>query len=215
MEAEAGSAELMSRIVHAAVAEIDGAAGAAITLFDRGRLTSPAHSDERARRLGLAQQHTGQGPCLDTSRKHVTLRSDDLRLETRWPRWAAAAVADGVLSVLSLQLFVAHDAMGALEVYGEDANAFDDEAENTGLLLASHAAVAMSATRKIANLHTALASRDVIGQAKGILMERHKVDAAQAFDLLIRASQTTQRKLNVIAEHLATTGELPGPAPDK
>ena len=213
MDAASDPQELMSRIVAAAAEEIDGAAGAVITLLERGRLSSRAHTDERALRLGLAQQQTGEGPCIESSRGPVTLRSDDLRLETRWPRWVAVAREEGILSVLSFQLFVAHEAMGALEVYSERPNAFDEQAENAGLLLASHAAIAMSASRKVANLHTALASRDVIGQAKGILMERYRIDAVHAFDLLVRASQRTHRKLNVIAEQLATTGELPGPAP--
>jgi GAF domain-containing protein len=212
MDAQPSTDELMDHIVAAAAVEIDGAAGAVITLLERGHVHSPAHSDDRARRIGLAQQQTGQGPCVDTSREHVTLRSDDLQAETRWPKWTAAAMAEGVRSVLSFQLFAAHDAMGALEVYADEPNAFDDDAENIGLLLASHAAIAMAASRKIANLHLALAHRDVIGQAKGILMERYKVDAISAFDLLIRASQMTHQKLSTIAEELATTGALPGAA---
>jgi GAF domain-containing protein len=209
MEAQPSTEALMQRIVMAAVLEINGASGAVITLLEHGRLFSPAHSDERARRVSLAQEHTGQGPCLDTSREHVTVRCDDLRAETRWAAWAARATALGVLSVMSFQLFVTGDAMGALEVYADQPCAFDDDAENTGLLLAAHAAIAISASRKVTNLRTALTSRDVIGQAKGILMERYKIDAVHAFDLLVRSSQTTHQKLNLIAEQLATTGELP------
>jgi transcriptional regulator with GAF, ATPase, and Fis domain len=212
LEAETNTDALMDRIVRAAVKEIDGATGAAITLLEHGRVSSPAHSDDRARRVGLAQEDTRQGPCVDTSRDEITLRSDDLRTDTRWPKWAAAAVKEGVLSAMSLQLFVESQSMGALDFYADQPFAFNAEAENIALLLASHAAIAMSGNRKVQNLHAALQSRDIIGQAKGILMERYKIDAVQAFDLLIGASQATHRKLHVIADQLATTGEFPLPA---
>jgi hypothetical protein len=141
----------------------------------------------------------------------VTLRSNDLRNEPRWPRWAAIAVEHGVLSALSFQLFVEGDRMGALDVYGDRPNAFDEEAENVGLLLASHAAIAMAGSRKTDQLRIAVESRDLIGQAKGILMERYKIGPAQAFDLLVVASQRTHRKLHDVAEQLADTGELAVP----
>ena len=75
-------------------------------------------------------------------------------------------------------------------------------------MLAAHAAVAMKAERVESNLRTALASRDVIGQAKGILMERYKIDQMRAFDMLVVASQQSHRKLRDIADELAATGEL-------
>jgi transcriptional regulator with GAF, ATPase, and Fis domain len=208
LEAADDSQSAMNRIVRAAVAEIAGACGAAITLLDHGKISSPAHSDQIAARVGHAQEEAGEGPCVDTSRQEVTLRSDDLRSEHRWPRWGAAAVENGVLSALSFQLFVEEDSMGALDVYGAKANCFDAEAENTGLLLASHAAIAMAGIRKVENLRSAVDSRDVIGQAKGILMERYKIGPGQAFDLLVVASQRTHTKLRDVATHLADTGEL-------
>lgn len=143
----------------------------------------------------------------------MTLRADDLRTDGRWPQWAAVAVDEGVLSVLSFQLFVQGDRMGALEVYADGPDVFDADAENIGLLRAAHAAIAMSDTRMVENLHRALMSRDVIGQAKGILMERFKIDSVQAFDLLIKASQTTHFKLHEIAEAFALTGEMPTTPP--
>lgn len=209
LQDEDRSEAVMQRIVDVAARSVPGAVGAAITLVDRNQITSPAHSDARARTVGLAQGEVGDGPCVETARKERTLRSDDLRSETRWPAWAEIAVANGVCSVMSLQLFVEHDSMGALDVYGGQPNAFDDDAEEIGLLLASHAAIALADTRKIENLDIAVSSRDIIGQAKGILMERYKVTAQEAFDLLVYASQHSHRKLRDICLDLATTGELP------
>jgi transcriptional regulator with GAF, ATPase, and Fis domain len=209
LQAASDSTSVMRSIVHAAVAEIHGASGAAITLLHHRKVTSPAHSDETARRVGTAESDTGEGPCVDTSRREVTLRSNDLRGETRWPKWAAVAVENGVLSVMSFQLFVQDDRMGALNVFADTADVFDDDAENTGLLLASHAAVAMAGTRNAEHLRLAVDTRDLIGQAKGILMERYKIRSDEAFNLLVVASQHSNRKLRDVAEHLAERGELP------
>jgi hypothetical protein len=198
----------MKRIVLAAVEEIDGAIAAAITLVAGGKVTSPAHSSPLAVLVGTIQSDTGEGPCVDTAREQVTIRSNDLRTDLRWPVFAARAIELGVLSILSFQLFVENDSMGALDIYGGAVDAFGDQAESTGLLLASHAAIAMAASRNVANMRVALESRDLIGQAKGILMERYKVNGLQAFDLLVIASQKTQRKLRDVAEELTATGEL-------
>lgn len=145
---------------------------------------------------------------MDTSRTELTIRADDLRTDSRWPHFAPIAVQYGVLSIMSFQLFVQRGSMGALDVYADAADAFDDEGENIGLLLASHAAIAMAATTTITGLRMALDTRDLIGQAKGILMERHRLDATQAFDLLVAASMRRNCKLRDIAEELAVTGQV-------
>ena len=209
LQADTDPQSVMRRIVRATADEVEGACGAAITLLVHGQVVSPAHSDERARRVGEAQTDTGEGPCVDTSRQEVTMRSDDLRRDDRWPKWAAAAAEQGVLSAMSFQLFVERDSMGALDVYSDRPGGFSADAENTALLLASHAAIALADTREIANLRTAVASRDVIGQAKGILMERYKITANEAFDLLAMSSQRTNLKLRDTAAQLADFGELP------
>ena len=208
LQSETDPQAVMQRIVNAAVVEIAQATAVAITLLRKGEITSPAHSNALAARVGTIQARTGQGPCVDTSRQELTVRSDDLRTETRWPIFAAEAVEHGVLSVMSFQLFVGADSMGALDVYSNTAHSFDADAENVGLLLASHAAIALSGSLEVANLYTAIESRDLIGQAKGILMERYKMDGARAFDLLVMASQHTNMKLRDIAERLTATGEL-------
>jgi transcriptional regulator with GAF, ATPase, and Fis domain len=213
LQAEPDPQAVMQRIVEATVHEIPAATSAAITLVHKGQVSSPAHSDDIAVRVGSIQSRTGEGPCVDTARQELTVRSDDLRVEDRWPNFAAEAVENGVLSVLSFQLFVEHDSMGALDVYSDTPNSFDADAENIGLLLAAHAAIAMSGSRKVANLYRAIESRDLIGQAKGILMERYKIDGALAFDLLILSSQRCNLKLREVAERLTSTGELAVPPP--
>ncbi|MGH3574909.1 MAG: ANTAR domain-containing protein, partial [Pseudonocardiaceae bacterium] len=138
-----------------------------------------------------------------------TVRVSDTASEDRWPEFAKRAAQLGVGSMLSFQLYVVGDNLGALNLYNREPDAFDDESEHVGLLFASHAAVAMAGAQRNEQLIRAIGTRDLIGQAKGILMERHKLTAEQAFMLLVRASQATHTKLRDIAEQLTTVGQLP------
>jgi hypothetical protein len=104
---------------------------------------------------------------------------------------------------------VSYRDLGALNLYAQHPHAFDNDAEHIGLLLAGPAAVAMVSALRRHHLRTALTNRDVIGKAKGILMERHKITAEQAFRMLLHHSQTNNRKLHDIAADLADTGQLP------
>ncbi len=138
-----------------------------------------------------------------------TVRVSDTASEDRWPEFAKRAAQLGVGSMLSFQLYVVGDNLGALNLYNREPDAFDDESEHVGLLFASHVAVAMAGAQRNEQLIRAIGTRDLIGQAKGILMERHKLTAEQAFMLLVRASQATHTKLRDIAEQLTTVGQLP------
>jgi transcriptional regulator with GAF, ATPase, and Fis domain len=212
LQADNTTEALLNHIVMAAVTEVDGARYAGITLVTGKEFTTAAASDELTERLERIQYQAGEGPCLDAARQHETVRCDDLRAETRWPRFARQAVGLGVLSVLSFQLFAGDDSFGALNVYAVNAAAFGPDSESTGILLASHAALAMSAARTQSGLQTALDSREMIGQAKGILMERYKITAVEAFGLLVASSQAVNRKLRDVAGHLVATGELLTPS---
>ena len=133
-----------------------------------------------------------------------------MRTEQRLPRFAAEAVRLGVLSSLSFQLFVEGDDLGALNLYARAPHAFGEESEDVGLVLAAHAAVALAGARREDHLRRAVDNRDLIGQAEGILMERHELTADQAFQVLARVSQQTNRKLVDVAEELTRTGTVPG-----
>jgi transcriptional regulator with GAF, ATPase, and Fis domain len=170
---------------------------------------SHAPSHELPLRVDALQSETGQGPCLDAVFEHRTVSVPDMANEDRWPRFAARAAELGAGSMLAFQLFVEGDNLGALNLYSRSTKAFDTESEEIGLLVAAHAAVAFAESRKMTQMHDALASRDLIGQAKGILMERYKITAAQAFILLGHSSSRTNTKLIRVAEHLTGTGELP------
>ena len=171
-------------------------------------MTSRSPSTELAARIDALQSEVGEGPCLDAVFRERLVRVPNMSSETRWPRFAARAAGAGAASMLALQLWVEDDDLGALNLYSTQPDAFDEESEQIGLLFVSHAAVAMACAQKQDEMVAGVAPRDLIGQAKGILMERHKIDAVQAFALLVRSSQHRNRKLRDVAEELALTGHL-------
>src|SRR6478735_9931108 len=209
LQAEPDLDQTLRSIVSAAVVNIDGADLAGITLVTKnGALSTPAATDELAREIDRVQYEVRQGPCLSSAWERITVLADDLRTETRWPEFARRAAELGVLSMLSIQLYVRDEEMGSLNLYSRTAGAFGADDENIGLLFASHAAVAMVGAQHENNLIAALIGRDIIGQAKGILMERYQISDTKAFAVLVRTSQYTNRKLRYIAETLAATGTI-------
>ena len=117
---------------------------------------------------------------------------------------------------MSVPLPISEGVLGALNIYAREVDAFDEDSRSAAVRFAPYAGVAVANmyayqdARNLAdNLQKALDSRAIIDQAKGILMERHKVTAEQAFEVLVRISMQTNRKLRDIADQLATTGELP------
>ncbi|MEU8233153.1 GAF and ANTAR domain-containing protein [Actinoplanes sp. NPDC048967] len=201
--------DTLRAIVYAAVDTIPGAHYAALSVVQRRReVRTEAGTDELVYLVDQAQYETGQGPCLDAVYQQRTVRLSDMSTEQRWPEFTGRAQELGVRSMLSFQLFVQHDNLGALNLYSRQLDAFDGDSEHIGLLFATHAAVAMSGAQQQDHLNKALAARDAIGQAKGILMERHRLTADQAFSVLARASQESNIRLVEVARALNETGQL-------
>lgn len=195
---------------------IPGCEIADIMFLQRQRITTPVSSDPRAIPLGRAQEETGEGPCVTAALEEKVVITQDLRQDDRWPRFAARAIDRGVLSVLSYQLFLNRsegDRFGALNIYGASTNAFDEESIALGEVFAAQCAAALSAAIEREGAEAALLSRDLIGQAKGILMERRRLSADQAFELLRSISQQRNIKVRDLAEHITATGELPDQSP--
>jgi transcriptional regulator with GAF, ATPase, and Fis domain len=204
-----GADAVVQRVIEASVSQIEGAEHASVTVLDKRSATTPAASDDFVCEIDKHQYATGEGPCLTAAvEKQPVVRVNDLLTDARWPAFSAAVAPFGLHSMLCFHLYTDADAVGALNVYAKRVGAFSEESVHTGTLLAAHAAVAIAAAKKSANLQVALESRDTIGQAKGILMERYKIGPAAAFDLLIAASQRTHRKLREVADQLTATGEL-------
>jgi GAF domain-containing protein len=194
-----------------------GSPEASVCLLVRDRPTTVVSTGSLATDLDETQYDRGHGPCLHAARTGRVTEIPDTRVEARWPDYTPRAVERGNLSSVSIPLPIDEDqrVAGALNIYARRPNAFDEASRSVALRFAPYAAVAagnlyayQSARDMADNLETALQSRAVIDQAKGILMERHKLTADQAFQLLARASMNGNRKLRDVADHLVHTGDL-------
>ena len=191
-----------------------------ITLLDRHRRLTVVSTGQLAVDLDEEQYADDHGPCLHAASTGELTEVLDTRTDTRWTDYMKRAAEHGNLSSLSVPLVIDDDVSGALNMYSREARAFDDDAREVATRFAPYAAVALgnmqdyqTAKDLARNLEIALESRAVIDQAKGILIERHKLTADQAFQLLVEVSSRTNAKLRGIAEELVRTGELPGPRP--
>ncbi len=208
LRAEGSVEATMDRIVKLAVETIDGCDHAGISFVQGRKITTPAASDDVPVTVDAIQYEADEGPCLDAIREHEVFSTDDLRREQRWPHFSARAVEEsGVLSMLCFRLFIEQDTMGALNLYSRTEAAFDTDDATVGSVFAAHAAVALSAAIKQQQLEEAVQSRDIIGQAKGILMAREHVTADEAFDMLRRGSQRLNIKLRELAGKIAAGDE--------
>jgi GAF domain-containing protein len=193
---------------HAAV-EIPGAQYAGITVTRNGKhIETPAATHMYPMLLDKIQQRHQQGPCLTAAWEEKTIHVADLETDDRFPLYRQDALAETpIRSVMAFQLFIAGETMGALNVYAEEPHVFDDESRNIGLVFAAHSSVAWNSARRDEQFKKALASRDVIGQAKGMIMERYGVDAVQAFDLLRKLSQDSNIPLIKVATELVADSQ--------
>jgi transcriptional regulator with GAF, ATPase, and Fis domain len=189
---------------------IDGVECADVLLIAGADLfRSVAATSQLAVDIDDLQRRFREGPCVDAAVGNSIILCNDLREETRWPRFAEAAVAAGVHSLMSFQLFTHNALVGALNLFGLKPDAFTPEFEAVGAMLATHAATALIADDVRLQFQSALASRDTIGQAKGMIMERFNVDAIRAFELLTKLSQDSNTRVADIAVELVSRGAVP------
>jgi GAF domain-containing protein len=208
---------LLQTVADLAKSVMPGDAEASVCLLIGDKPTTPVYSGRLALHLDESQFGQGHGPCLHAASTGELVEVADARVESRWRDYMDSAVARGALSSLSLPLRIREGVAGALNIYAREVNAFDEDSRSVATRFAPYAAVAagnlyeyQSARNLAENLQHALESRAVIDQAKGILMERHKVTADQAFQILVHASMHANVKVRAIAEHLVHTGELLG-----
>jgi GAF domain-containing protein len=207
---------VLQRVATAALAVVTGADMVSVTLrTPDGRFETPVETLPLAVQLDELQYRFDEGPCVEATRTPGPglISSCDLAAGTDFPLWGPAAAAAGVGSVLAVGLFPdgGSPRLGALNFYSFTTTGLDDGDRDIAMVLAAHASTALAATRasttheiRAAQLQEALRSRDVIGQAKGILMERRGITAEEAFDVLRAASQSLNVKLAKVAETLAT-----------
>jgi hypothetical protein len=210
-----GVIDTLTRLVELALATIDGCDYAGLFTVDRGTVTIPVLTDPMVHVLDAIQQRTGEGPCLDAIAHRLIVYADDLATDLRWTHFSPQAAAAGIRSVLSLPL-APNSQDGSLNLYARYPAAFGVVDRARATILVSLASLALSVAqshedeeRRAENLNAALATRETIGEALGILMERERITADQAFDVLRRASQHLNIKLRDVAQNLVDTGESP------
>jgi hypothetical protein len=214
----AGTVEgTLQQIVDLAEHAVDGCDAAGVLVVSAGRAETAAASRPLVVQLDQMQIDAEEGPCMDAALRGSTFYATDLHEDPRWPTFGRRALALGVRSVLAYSLSA--DRLSALNLYGRLPAAFGATDRAQGQLFATLARLALDSAEeraaddiRAANLAEALRTRELIGQAQGILMERERITADQAFDVLRRASQHMNIKLRAIAENLVETGESP-PSP--
>ncbi|TWS26828.1 GAF and ANTAR domain-containing protein [Tsukamurella conjunctivitidis] len=207
-EQSSDSESLLTAATQFAVDQVPGADFACVTLVDpKGGISHPVVIGEEAQRVADVQRDLEEGPSVGATFESTTiLLLEDTSTDDRWPRFASAAHAAGVGSILSFCLYVQNEAYGTLDLMAREPHAFDAESISIGSLYAVHAAVAFSAVREKEQIRAALTTRDVIGQAKGMIMERYKLDSDAAFRLLARLSQDSNVRLAEVAEQVIEAG---------
>lgn len=191
---------------------VPGADSACVSVITReGALETPAFSDPRVLEVHrlLTSGEPADGPVYKAAADGSLVRIDDTALEGRWPEFSRRAEKRGVRSVVACGLHASSGLRAALVLHAAKPGAFDAQAVDTADVFAAHASAAISTSQTVESLREAVRTRQVIGEATGILMERHRIEAAAAFDMLVRTSQNLNVKLRAVAEHLVRTGQDP------
>jgi ANTAR domain/GAF domain len=195
--------ETLDMITAAAVENIPGVDHASVSVVNRqGAMETLVPTDAFVAEADLLQTELGEGPCLDAALKTPLVRVDDMNSETRWPRYAPRAAAMGVGSQMAMYLFQEGKSLGGLNLYFNQSHAITTDTEDLAEFFAIHASMAMGHSREVEGLNRALASRQAIGQAVGIVMAREDLDENRALGLLVRLSQTRNVKLRVVADEI-------------
>jgi hypothetical protein len=196
--------ETLANITSAAVEVLPEVRYASITVKHAdGRLETFAPTDELILDIDAAQYELQEGPCYEAAVDTAHLEAPHLAQDTRFPRYAPVAVSFGIQAQAGIRLFDAPASNGALNLYSEEPGAFDGF-DAVSELFAHQATVALGYARHVANLENAIKTRQLVGQAVGIMMERHQLDDARAFAFLARLSSHENVKLRNIAERIVT-----------
>jgi GAF domain-containing protein len=209
---DADAETVLAELVEHAAAEIPGADCAGVTITRNSKkIETPAATHKWPIVLDEIQERYREGPCLTAAWEERTVHVPDLARDERFPNYRRDALEQTpIRSIMAFQLFIADETIGAINVYAEKPNSFGAESREIGLIFAAHSSVAWNSARRDEQFKQALASRDIIGQAKGMIMERYSVDAVQAFALLRKLSQDSNVPLIEIATDLTRKATSPG-----
>lgn len=200
----------LDEVAAAAVRLVDGCTAAGILAVRKGRAVTLAASDPMVRECDRLQGELAEGPCFDLAHhkgdERVFRIADMTQPQPAWERFAAEVRKLGVGSMTGILLYTHDEDFGALNLYADRPGAFGEDIETAGWLLASHAAVALSSAHTIDQLEHAMETRHAIGEAMGMLRERHQLSEEDAFNVLRSISQHHNIKLRDVAEQVRGEG---------
>jgi hypothetical protein len=213
--AEHSLQSLVQHVTDVAAQVIPGEPVTSVTILTDGRPRTIAASGPLAEDLDDTQYRLGAGPCLSAATTGRVAEVPDTSADTRWPQFSREAAERGCTRIMSVPLPVQELMPGGLNVYLRGARPEDESAMALATRFAGYAVVPVSnmylytsAVQRADHLQAALDSRAAIDQAKGILMERFKLTADQAFQALARVSMETNLKVREVAERFVRTGDL-------
>jgi GAF domain-containing protein len=190
-------------IVEAAARSLDGVDHAGISAGHAGGLVETmAATDEFVLKLDRLQYELGEGPCLHAIDVGQVVTIEHAQDDPRWPRFMRPAVAMGLRSQLGIRLYADSHTLGALNLYSTSSDTIGPDLEHLAELFAAHAALALGRAQREDGLQTALATRQLIGQATGVIMERYHLDERRAFDYLLRVSSHGNVKVRDVARRV-------------
>ena len=197
-------------ITEGAVGMIAGAEqGGIVVPAGPGRLDGRAAIGDLPELVMKTQNQVREGPCLDTVAHSAQILVTDLRQDARWPAFRSTAAQWNVRSMMCTPMRVQHATVGSLTLLSTQPEAFGDAAANWAAVFAAHATLALTSVQQIRNLVAKADSREVIGRAEGILMQRDHITAQAAYEMLVHASQISNTRLREVCRHVAETGQLP------
>lgn len=192
-----------------AVQLVPGAGHATALIVHRQAVEAQYATDPTAAAARQAQSETAEGPALSAATQTGVIRLDEVGADGRWPRFARRAAELGIGSCLSVGVPLPQQRAAAVTCYADTSGAFDPAADAMASMFAAYAAAALGRIGAEATLREALRSRELIGQATGMIMQRDRVDARTAFEQLSRASQQSNTKVREIARRMTAAAGTP------
>lgn len=212
MAEENDTEQTLDRAVQTAIDLIEDCDLAGLSVFRPDSMHTAAANHDDLRLIDELQHKLGEGPCVDALRRADVVTVVDVGTDPRWPRWGSHIAKHlDIRSAMSFRLFTEGESFAAMNLYAKKPDAFDHDDLVDGLVVAAQAAVALAATLELDQLQQAMRSRQVIGEATGMLRERFDLSSERAFDVLKRLSSQQNVKLFQVAQHVVDTGTLPGP----
>jgi GAF domain-containing protein len=195
--------DTLQTIVETAARSLPDIDHVGITIAHRdGRMETRAATDHLVWDLDELQYRLREGPCVHAIESGRVVKVEHAKNEERWPQFMPPAIERGLLSQLGVQLYVEEETLGGLNMYSTSADTIEDETVLMAEVFAAHAALTLGRAQREDQLHHAIVTRQLIGQATGIIMERHNLTEARAFDYLIRVSSHSNMKLREVAKEV-------------